>query len=195
MTKPSRTLLLIATLAWTCALLCTAHAQDEDGGFEEYRIVVDRNIFDRNRHRQRSPEESTRPESTQPDRRHVDLTGVVIGRDKAVAFLEGPEPGDAAQLTSGGMIAGHRVAEISAGHVAFVKDGEKVDVPVGARLVEADEGRWQVQDRPGRLDEPQSSDKEDDETEASASDDTPEVSEEGLSVLERMRQRRREDME
>lgn len=151
-------ILLSVALGWSAA---AAQAQQrgsrdrrERSGsgptFDSFRIVLDRNIFDPNRRRQRDVRRSfpePRRSLPAPTERLL-LAGAFIhdeGSSKVVvAFFEGSRPEYSATAKLGDTIAGHRIIAIRTDRVFLEKEGRRIDLPVGAGLRRQGDEPWQV---------------------------------------------------
>jgi hypothetical protein len=123
-----------------------ASADSGEVSYESFQIVVDRNIFDPGR----SPGRPARSEASevqsqapaQSDR--VSLYGALIDGGTAVAFFSGTRDEYNRTARQGETIAGYRVIEIRTQSVELEKDGERIDLPVGAGLSRQWEGGWTI---------------------------------------------------
>ena len=183
-------LLLAAVLYLLLSVPTLGHAQESRSstgpGFESFRIVVARNIFDPNRRESRS-ESRPAPEEPAPQRDQFALTGVLIHEGAAVAFFEGTKPDYNADLKQGGTVGGYRIVEIRTDGIKLSKDGREIGLPVGSGLSKQHEGEWELSSAPSFLDrlEPSSNQSTADaESNDSSSTD----------LLERLRKRRQREV-
>ena len=166
-----------------CAGLAGVSAGDTPSGepWDKYEALVERNPFSRDRGRRPDPRETeSRPAPRPaPPESYIVLKGVAQADAEYVAFLENLR-GGMSKRNVGEEIAGGTVAKITLDGIVFEKDGEAREVAIGERLGAA---------TPTALDTSA-------ETRApSSSASAPEVSsEEGMSVLERLRQQRARDL-
>jgi len=110
---------------------------------DEFRILIDRNIFDAGRGTSSGlagQEESTAPPKT------LRLMGTWLEGDCALALFEAIPEGDQTSLECGGSIAGYAVADIGAHQVMLRNDRGTLELPVGAGLVKEENGNWMVVD-------------------------------------------------
>ena len=188
--RRAKCLLVAAVLSLLLSVQAVGLAQEEPSsaapGFESYRILVDRNIFDPNRRASR-PERRSTPTEPVPQPDQLAVTGVLIHEGAAVAFFEGTKPDYNADLNEGGTVAGYTVVEIRTDHLRLSKDGREIELPVGSGLSRHDEGEWQLSSSPSFLDrrEPSSSERPA-ETKSSDSPST--------TLLERLRKRRQREV-
>jgi len=111
-------------------------------GFDAFRIVWERNIFDSYRH---APEPARAPKPPAPPRAdRLTLTGVLISERGAVGFFEGTEPEYNVDVEKGGMIAGYRVGEIRTDCVKLTREGRQIELPVGSGLSKQEGGEWEL---------------------------------------------------
>jgi hypothetical protein len=155
-------------------------------GFQSYRIVVDRNIFDPDRRASRPERRSTPTEPlSQPE--ELAVTGVLIHDGAAVAFFEGTTPEYSVDLKEGGTIVGYTVVEIRTDRLRISKNGREVELPVGSGLSRQHEGEWELASAPSFLDRRElSSSEKSNETKSRDSSST--------DLLERLRRRREREI-
>ena len=124
-------------------LLCTGYAsaygeeqQRTPPSWEKYRVIVERNIF----LRQRSSY-SSRPEFTHMPAMPVDspescvvLTGIVRQGSEYIAFLENTRTGVTLRVAADSPYADGRVARIELDHIEYEKDDQTVKIAVGSNL-------------------------------------------------------------
>ncbi len=125
----------------------SASAADSEGiSYESFRIVVDRNIFDPGR----SPGRPARFEApdiqsqTPAQNDRVSLYGALIDGGTAVAFFSGTRDEYNRVARQGETIAGYRVIEIRTQSVELEKDGERINLPIGAGLSRLGGGGWTI---------------------------------------------------
>ena len=112
--------------------------------FEDFGILTARNIFDPERGRP-APERPSRPDP--PERReHVDLLGVLLYNEGAVAFFEGSDRDYSGAFKQGDKIAEYRIGAIDTSKVTLEKDGERIGMPMQARLERHGEGKWNLEE-------------------------------------------------
>ncbi len=136
--------LLIGLLAGAALAVRSSAADGVDSqtqGFGEFRVIVERNIFDPNRRPFARPVE-TGPVETADPAETVDLLGTWISNRQTVAFLEGSRPELSGTVEPGGRVGGWRVSGIENGRVVLEKGAEQLDWPVGRRMERTDAGEW-----------------------------------------------------
>jgi hypothetical protein len=127
-------------------------AQQQDGdrpaagkSFEDYGLILDRNIFDPQR---RPPRSTDEPEAAAtpapPPVEHLDLLGTWIGDDRIVAIIDGNRTTLNTEVAPGAVFGGWRVATIDTDGVVLEKDETRIQWPVGHRIERIDEGDWEL---------------------------------------------------
>jgi hypothetical protein len=101
--------------------------------WERYEILVERNIFSRERGR---PDPVVRREqpAAPPPERFLLLTGVVKQGEEWTAFLEDARTGSIKKLHVGDPVLGGRVAAITMDSIDYEKDGGVARVAMGGNL-------------------------------------------------------------
>jgi len=183
-------LLVAAVLCLLLSVPALGRAQESRSsaapGFESFRIVVDRNIFDPNR-RESRPETSPAPEDPAPQPDQLALTGVLIYEGEGVAFFEGTEPDYNVDLKQGGTVAGYRIVEIRTDGIKLSKNGREIELPVGSGLSKRHEGEWELSSAPSFLDRRESSSNQG-AADAESSDSS------STDLLETLRKRRQREV-
>ena len=188
--RRAKCLLVAAVLFLLLSVQALGRAQEDRSstapGFDSFRIVVDRNIFDPNRRASR-PERRSAPKepAAQPDQ--IALTGVLIHEGAAVAFFEGTKPEYSVDLKEGGTVAGYTVVEIRTDGLKLSKDGREIELPVGSGLSRQNGAEWELSSSPSFLSrgEPSSGERP---AETKSSDSS------SADLLERLRTRRRREV-
>ena len=148
-------------LAACCALVlvCSAvhgaeaesdGASGSDAAFSQYKILLDRNIFDATRDRPRPQQERPRaPRPTPaPNPDYLDVTGAFMQGDQAIVFFEGSKADFNQAVGAGAQIAGAQLAEVNLERVILdFGAGARVTVPVGSRLMIQPDGTTSVVER------------------------------------------------
>ncbi len=192
-----------AVLAILILWVFSAAAADSGGvSYESFRIVVDRNIFDPGRSPGR-PARSEAPEvqsQTPAQNDRVSLYGALIDGGTAVAFFSGTRDEYNRVARQGETIAGYRVIEIRTQSVELEKDGERIDLPVGAGLSRPGEGGWTVITESPVLDREPEAGRERSVEEARPRIETANESSQGSEppvsdLMQRMMERRKRELE
>lgn len=166
-----------------CVGMAGVSAGDAPSGeaWERYEALVERNPFSRDRGRRPDPRPAERRPETRPapPESYIVLKGVSQADAEYVAFLENLR-GGMSKRNVGQEIAGGKIAEITLDGIVFEKDGEAREVAIGERLGAT---------APTALDTSA-------ETRAPSPSATApsERGEDGMSVLERLRQQRARDL-
>ncbi len=125
--------LLAAAAAWAAAPSARSKATSAKGpSFDDYQLILDRNIFSRDRTAGRTryntpfsrPYAMSRPSSTKVDYALV-LTGIVEQDGLKVAFIEDSRSGETFRMTAGAAFAGGVLKNVSLEGVEF-GEGENV---------------------------------------------------------------------
>jgi hypothetical protein len=128
-------------------LLCTFYSsgatetseQKTDDFWSQHKIIVERNIFSRNRGR------SATVRGTQEDRARIQqpapqlesyfvLKGVAKENDKFVAFLEDTRDGHVIQVIANESIARGKITKLTLDSIIYQRDSEETPVKVGETL-------------------------------------------------------------
>jgi len=177
-----RTLLHTCCLAGALLIGWPAAASDENQGgpqasWEQYQVLVERNIFSRQRGRVSEPRLDTTPPPAAPPERYVVLKGVLKRGDQHTAFLENVRTGIVTRARAGDAVLDGQVQSITLDGIEYVKNDSTAAVRIGQNL----EG-GQSTAVPSGGGEPG--------TTSSGAAGTGEAAD----ILERLRQRREEEM-
>ena len=113
--------------------------------YQSFKIITDRNIFDPNR-----SSRSSRPRTEGPRPARVEsfaLVGTMSYENGTYAFFDGSGSSFRKAVKTGDVIAGHKVAEISADRVKLEVNGQQIELGVGVQMKKQDEGEWQLSGR------------------------------------------------
>ncbi len=129
-------------LAMACAcLLAMAGAKvfaqtSARPGFDAFRMVQTRNIFDPERQPIRPRQERERPSTPPPTRSsdYASLTGIMVTQEKTLAFFSGTRPDFNKVLPVKGSIAGATVTRIAPNEVEIEREGKKTVLTIGQPL-------------------------------------------------------------
>ncbi len=115
--------------------------QSNAPAFDTFRLVVDRNIFDKNR-RPHQEQAKAAPASA-PARKvdHVDLLGTMVADAHPIAFING---GKYSPVTPGEDLFNWKIDAITTEAMVLSFKGEKITWPVGSALERVNEGKWEV---------------------------------------------------
>ena len=209
----STALVMLALGAASRAPAQPADEGAEPTGFEAFRVLVSRNIFDPER----------RPDLPAPQPREVPtpappsevvevvLLGTLVHGDRHVAFVREGEDGKSEVIESGRSVAGFEVAEIDTKGVRLTREGADIHLPVGQALVskpaEQDNARtWEVKPLKSRSrsrsswsrDGDDSDDRRDSNSEHDSNSDTDSDTDSdsgGDDILKRMMERRQKELQ
>jgi hypothetical protein len=109
-------------------------------GFDAFRLISERNIFDPNRVGQ-----STRTGEPPPPRADlISLVGTMHYEKGLFAFFDGSAPAFRKALSEGESVADYAVAHIAANSVELVRNGQRLTLTVGQQLRRPVGGDWTV---------------------------------------------------
>ena len=120
--------------------------------WEDYRIVVERNIFSSERDKKMEPASTPPPV---PDPVFIDCTGVLITLMGSVAFFEGSMFDGTRSLREGKVIAGHRIVNITTDSLTLRRNDKPIVLPVGARLITRAGDKWEIEKRSYKIESPE----------------------------------------
>lgn len=130
-----------------------APAQETGPAFEEFELVLTRNIFNPNRQpaQVEAPDRrDEKPYEPPPATDYITLLGVFIDMDEAVAFFAGSQYEYSRSAQRGETIAGFEIAKIRTDVVSLTGGVEPLELAVGAGLSSQDGGPWRLVDEPWR---------------------------------------------
>jgi hypothetical protein len=125
----TRTLTSLGVLASLAALVAVAQtpsagpATPPGGTWDDYRIIVTRNIFARDRSASRPRPPSFRPPPARDAEEEITLTGVVVQEDLCVAFFEDTRTGETILVPAGRTFGTGTVVSVSLDGVEY-RSGE-----------------------------------------------------------------------
>ena len=122
-------LLIIALIVIAGAL----HAADAPKGYDAFRFVKSRNIFDPDRRAMRTETPSTRP-APQPRASFISVTGTMVADGKALVFFSGSSAEYSKVVSIGDTIADFKVTGITNAQVELDRAGKQVVVAVGKQV-------------------------------------------------------------
>ena len=164
-----------------------APEQHSQRTWDTYQVLVERNIFSRDRARavQRRAEATLTPVPN-PDR-YIVLTGIVVQDEEYIAFLEDSRDGITVRARTGDVVARGRLKNIAFDHVEYETNGDSVTVDVGQSLGRASPASMPASgsEEVGRAVEPSA-----DRTPAAAGS----ARDADQNLLERLRQRRQREL-
>ena len=119
-----------------CASAFGETQQSTPPSWEKYKVIVERNIFLRQRSNY-----SHRPEFTHTTempmarpRSPIVLTGIIRQGSEHIAFLENTSTGVTLRVAAGSTYADGRVTRIELDHIEYEKDDQTVTVSIGSNL-------------------------------------------------------------
>jgi len=113
-------------------------AQEAWRPWEEYKVIVERNIFLPSRSRS-TPSTPARTQTTpvqtaNRDERSMILRGVIRQGEEYLAFLEDSRSGEVTRLGANGPVAGGYIARIQLDRIEYKSEGRVVAVAIGQAL-------------------------------------------------------------
>jgi hypothetical protein len=112
--------------------------------YADFKLVLERNIFDPNRRAKSRNPEPERPRPPEPRVDVVALTGTISSSRGTFAFFDGTTGEFRKTARVGETIAGYQLREIAQTQVALEADGGRIELKVGEQLRRVDEGAWEV---------------------------------------------------
>ena len=182
-----------ALIAWILAA-GSLHAADTAKGFDAFRLVKTRNIFDPDRRAARV-ETPTRSGPAPTRTNSISVTGTMVADGKALVFFSGSRPEYSKVIPVGATIADFKVTGITNAQVELSRDGKQIVVGVGKQVPL--EGSSAAIAPPGSppSDAPAGAPADGPPPEAAAPAETkPASADEPNEVLRRMMERRQKEM-
>lgn len=105
-----------------------------------FRLIAERNIFNAERSGGRVVLPTSRPRRVES----FTLVGTMAYEKGVFAFFESSNSEYARVVKAGGVIAGHKIADVLANAVKLEADGKIVELPLGAAMRREDEGTWHL---------------------------------------------------
>jgi len=123
-------LLLIASAAPNSA----AQPGGASALWDDYKVVVERNIFSRDRGRVREGAPTASPQASPRPERYIVLTGIVRQGKQLIAFLEDVRTGATTRARIGDALAQGRLTNITLDCVQYESNGETAEIGIGENL-------------------------------------------------------------
>jgi hypothetical protein len=120
----------------------TSDNSSRSEGFDRYRLIVDRNIFDPSRRASARNSESDDVRDAREPAETIDLLGTWITDRQALAFVEGSRSELTGAPAQGESLAGWRIVAVRGDRVTLERDGKRLDWPIGKRIERRADGRW-----------------------------------------------------
>ena len=122
---------VLTTLLALLAIQELARSADPLRGYDAFRFVRTRNIFDPNRQSMRpdAPRSESRPQSN-----YLALTGTMVTEGKALAFFSGTGADSSKVAGIGETVGSYKIKTIAPQQVELEKDGQAVTLPIGRQL-------------------------------------------------------------
>ncbi|MBU6409930.1 MAG: hypothetical protein KGR98_06045 [Verrucomicrobia bacterium] len=108
-------------------------------GFSGFEVIVERNIFDPNRHPQSSPARDKSAPVTE-----FSVVGTLDDRQGRFAFFDGSSPEFRTVLKTGEAIAGYQVKAITVNGVELADGGRRIEMKMGAQMRQQSGGQWEL---------------------------------------------------
>lgn len=126
-------LLILASVAASAAAPENS-ADARKAAWDDYQILITRNIFSRDRSPQRPTQIAVPPPLPRPENPAFVLTGVTVCGEVRTAFFENNQTGETVQVSTGGTVGGGTVASISLDSVEYSSGGATRKIAVGENL-------------------------------------------------------------
>ena len=118
---------------------------------ETFDIVFKNNIFDPNRRPERAPRPPQAPTQRRLPRETIELTGVMIDEEMAVAFFDGSNRANTGACEQGQKIGDFFLMELEPNAVTLQSDKlGTIILPIGSRMGREGEQGWKVEPAPAR---------------------------------------------
>jgi hypothetical protein len=157
--------------------------------FENFKLILDRNIFDPERRAPRERDREPRPEP--PREESFTLLGTMSYADKQVAFFKGTESAWSGAVKLGESVAKHKITGVAYEKVLLEYDGETVELMIGKSRSRRGDEKWETNDQ--EISTASRSDSSDGES--SEDDGSPDLSElESNDILKQLMERRKQQM-
>lgn len=140
--------LSLALAGCLLGLLGADSAAPEPSGFDAFRILIERNIFDSTRKPPSAVPAAGPTPPPPPPRQVLRLMGTYLRDGRSFALFEGTEEVPIEALEKGGAIAEYRIKEIRVRAVVLANAQGTLEIPVGAGLNKGEDGRWTIVDKP-----------------------------------------------
>jgi hypothetical protein len=147
MCKRMNIVIVVIVCTVTLATVLNYAADEAPAGapeFKDFKIILDRNVFDPSRSQRSSREERTR--RVQPPDRLV-LAGALIDNQRAVAFFEGSKREYNTEIQRGETIDGYVITSIRTDRIIMQKGNHRIDLPVGSSLTKRSGEDWALSSR------------------------------------------------
>lgn len=140
-------LLLLAVLIGGPRSICGQDTDPRGEGFNTFRLVTQRNIFNPDRRRPPPVSERRTPPPRQPDPDIVRLTGTMLYQDRQIAFFDGSDRDFRGAKEVEQNIADLVVEQITTDRVFLRRVGsdEKIVMMVGTQLRRVGDDPWETQ--------------------------------------------------
>ena len=127
---------LAAALALFCAANAGALAAEKVAGFDAFRLLRTKNMFDPNRRPARTETASARTNAPVPQNKSstLTLTGTMVTEGKVLAFFGGTRADYSKVLSVGGTIADCKITAIKTTEVEMERGGKPGTLAVGHQL-------------------------------------------------------------
>jgi hypothetical protein len=121
----------ISTLAALLSLGMVAAGFAETAPWEQYKGLVENNIFSKARGAPQARARSSEPTAPPNPERFMLLRGVVRRGDEYVAMIEDMRNGEVLNLTSGDAVLDGRLETVTLDGVVYVRDDTKLELAIG----------------------------------------------------------------
>lgn len=178
---------LIAVAAAVAVASPTSAATDRTDSWDRYRVLAEHNIFVRDRRRpEPKPERPPppKPAAAPNNDQRIVLTGIAKRGSEYVAFLENTGTGETIRVQVGGAVGKGKLTAITLNGVDYECGGKVTRIEVGYSLSGSTSLHGKAESGPEDTSEPSRVAPPGDAQDAGTTD-----------ILERMRQRRKEELE
>jgi len=164
-------------------------SKENISSFEDYKIIIERNIFDGNRNAPVKKLPVSKPTPVIPPPpvlEHITLVGAMIQTNnktsltQEIAFFSGSKPEYSVALKKGMKIAGFEIINITTSNIILDKKGYQINLPVGKSVTGNKEVEWKPTDSSVSV--------------VGSTKETPKVSEDNSELLKKLIERRRQQL-
>ena len=175
--------------------LTAAPAADRGNGYEAYKLVRTRNIFDPNRKPVREAPPRNAPSPPRSRSNTFTLTGTMVREGRSLAFFSGSKSEFSKVIGVGDSVANYKITAIAPAQVELEHDGKKLTLEIGKPFqIEGSPGEPEPAEEPAAeanaTNEPNSTDA----PPPGSSTETPASTDPKAEIQRRMMERRAKEM-
>ena len=123
-----------------CLILATTVAAEKSDGYNGFRFVKTRNVFDPNRSAAPKERREERAAPRAPRADSLALTGTMVTSGKSLAFFSGSRSDYSKVISAGDMVGKFKLGEITSAGVTLEHDGKSTPLAIGRQLTIGESG-------------------------------------------------------